>query len=761
MGPFQIATDTLFTHTTSRSPRNTSGVGARGSGKDGLALNNVIAQDVGMNKFLVLMALLCVAACLGVHANIVSQAEPLDGPIGLYYDPGRIGTVGIARVIDARTGRGLRSAYVECCAAGEGREAFIANECRADAHGFIRVPNLQPSPRWFVFQCDGYGPVSMDFVPDIVHLMPGVDVPVEVSDMFGRPIPGAAVGLCLGGGSPPPVRRCVTNDEGRAVVSCVEPTGAVCRDDSGVRDFYVLAPGLSGDYHEEVWQDGDLPISLRQRLVPTVAGRFRGPNGTPVPGIAVGSQWNRGPWVWSNESGFFIHSGRHAWGETVIVKAFDRQYELQPSELGATMDVVLPKSSQEERGRGGVRVVVRDASTLTAVTGAVIKAWCTGIVGPGKEMCTAATDSAGASILNVPEGQVELRISDDADVPSFDSQVVSVHVSSAAVSEVLVEVRSRAERMVVVEGAWDDVRLLTATENVLVSELIRCNRMVPLPCDSPFALLVTSRRGERAFQFLATPSTDVHIAAFESTRVQIRVVGADGKAALSNITIASEPDVAIDNEEVCQTDVSGAGVVWTSLEGSAFVRVQPLDSAWRSSTVRIALPKAGAGARCDMGIVTLRMTGDPQLMVLDKDGGAANGWLRVLRPGVVAKFCLAPDGGYDGMSLASGDLLQWTSSQNERCSTTWCGQSAWTVLGGSSTLHVDVVDEFGIAPKNAVVVFGDRVWRDPGSSVTIHDVETGQSELFVGADGCRGVRVPLIVSEGLQRVSVVVSRLSR
>jgi hypothetical protein len=741
-------------------------------------LSDVTRYKRFMRPIFLLVWLLYLSACTTPSgaSDQIPTIVPVKGPIGLYYDSQRPRWAGVTRVIDALTGAPLAEARVIGFAEPSYPDGKLPDHVtyNADRHGFVRIPARPRKPGWFLVEHDGYGTVAMmGYVPEFVHLMPGVDLPVEVVDPFGRPIPNARVGLCLGCGHTPDVRSAVTDARGIAVLPCTEPTTSM-GEGSGIRDIYVLAPGFGGIYEDARWRLGDLPVTVRKSFVPAVEGRIRGANGKPVPGIAIGGSLHRGPWTWTDANGEFVHIGRESQHVPLRVVDSDREFYLQPSALGRSLDIVLPATELSARPLGRVRVEVRDPSGASPVSNARVKAWLPGFMHPEDPGGYAVTDDDGVCTIEVPEGSVELRVTDCDHVPAFDPRIVELEVTRGVEASATVHVAPRIYRKVTVDGDWDDgvdddwldVDLVTPYDTVSVGSMIRSGDPVPLPAAGPFALVVAPGGFERHFVFSDVPADPIEIRGFEPTRVGIRVSDVGGRPIEARVAVSySAGDVyeVVDDPEPTVTESDGTATVLTSLVGCAFLHVEPLDDGLRSRVVHLSLPALGDGVLHEEEVVLPPVT-MPQLRLLTEDGSPVGGHIRVKRPGLVVEAELSADGGYDGIELLPGDRLEWlpamewSSTTETGCAMTWSGQALW-IPDRRATVHFDVVDEFGVQPNGLVAVVGDQVWHEYEECLVLEDMPVGPADIFVGADGCDSARVRIQLRAGSQRLQVKLGRV--
>jgi hypothetical protein len=708
------------------------------------------------------VACACATSLAPVEADVA--VEHIDGPIVLHHDESRPDWLLVTRVVDALTGKpliGARLHQVHERNQPEGGVFFSDGTWPTDGQGFARVPirGISGGRGWFFVDHEGYGPVAMmGYVASVVHLMPGVDLPVRVLDPFDRPIANAALGLCLGCGHTPDVRTATTDRNGYALLRCLEPTSQVT-EESDIRDVYVRAPGFGGPYEEAKWRLGDPPAVLRPEFMSVVRGRVVAPSGSPVAGVAIGGGLHRGPWAWSAADGSFSHVGRESRGDQLRVLAFDRDYSLRPPAADRALVVVLPTAKLGERPQGRIRVTVRDAATNAPVAGAFVDAWLPGLVHPNDPTASEVTGADGTCMVVAPAGSADVQVSDSVAVPSFDPEVMTVEVPSTGACDVAVRVTARALRTVTVAGDWRSLSLITAHGATSIEELVRDAQPVPLPTRAGFALAIDpdSQTGRR-FVFASLPAEPIALRPFAPTCVTVRIVDQRGRPVAARVDLLEQTSQAEDDERRVTTDEDGVASIATTLVGCAFLRVEPTADNLRARTVHLSLPPLGDDIRHDVGTVLARSTTSCQFRVLHANGTPAQGTVRLMRPGLVVDEKLAPDGGFDGIDLTRGDRLTLISGGRRPLSMTWTGQATWELPAHDAAIRFEVVDDLGLQPTELVALFGDRIEHERDGGLVLAELPAGDVEIFVGARRCHSARVTTRLRAGEQRNIRIVLR---
>lgn len=157
---------------------------------------------------------------------------------------------------------------------------------------------------WAVLRHPARGVVARDNVDDAIwRVARTFDVPVRITDRGGRPVPGARLGFCAGGGHAPDLVTAIADTDGVAVLRGIDPG-------SSMRDLYVQHPGLQLGGEALDWLPGGSPMELRCEPGPVVAGSLLDASGAPVGGahVCIGSR-HRGPWGRTAPDGSFTVLG--------------------------------------------------------------------------------------------------------------------------------------------------------------------------------------------------------------------------------------------------------------------------------------------------------------------------------------------------------------------------------------------------------------------------------------------------------------------
>ncbi|MCB9876009.1 MAG: carboxypeptidase regulatory-like domain-containing protein [Planctomycetes bacterium] len=148
---------------------------------------------------------------------------------------------------------------------------------------------------------------------DRCELLSGADVPVQLVDYTGRPVPRGRIELVLGCGHVPCQRTAIADAEGRAVLHDIQP--------SRHEDLFVWAAGQQfGAYRlRTTWREGSAPVVIDCVPGVEVRGRVLDATGQPVAGVRVGAKGHARPWERTDAEGNFALQGLEAWSTIEVV----------------------------------------------------------------------------------------------------------------------------------------------------------------------------------------------------------------------------------------------------------------------------------------------------------------------------------------------------------------------------------------------------------------------------------------------------------
>lgn len=727
-------------------------------------------------------------AALGLGSASLAQDDPevriesRPGPL-LYFAFGGDEPCQV-RIVDALTERPLPGALLYVVRERThptGGEFWFDSKWPADADGFVQVPGQAvPERCWILVAADGYGPLASDrrlpSTYDCVALLPGLDWPVDLRDALDQPLGDVELGLCLGCGHTPDVRVTTSDPSGRAVLRCVEPGGF---GSSNNRDLYPRGAARSPEYHSHRWQLGDPPTRLRVPASRFVRGSVRSPNGRPLPGVAITSDWrqHRGPWSSTDANGAFAPIACIDWIE---LQFGELEYTAHPPAVADTFDLTMPAAplpSGQPKAR--VTVVVQDPAGRP-LPACRVALWHVGIHSKDPaESIVVMTDASGLAVGEVVAGQLGLEVAPPTAAEVGTPPAFGVHRRDLVVGA------DQAERVVVQLSRWPTIRIRPAPGVPSVTLVTRddawsfdvepdVEREIAVPGDEPFALRsggVVVTASTRYYSFEAPPTEVVEIAPHPPTQLRLRVVDARGAPVAARVGLLDRD--ASDSGEAVPTDADGRVEMTTELVGCAFVRIVPDGPGPRRRDVHVGLPRLGEGP-LELGDVVLPEA--PALRVLRADGSAARGTFELRRPGLQLVGQLAEDGGWDGPALQAGDRVEAWLDRSQGggaaavagaadvevlripLATTLTGDGPWTLREGSARLRLTVVDDYGLFAEGAIVLYGLDAERLAHQTIELHGLPAGPCEFFVGARSCDSAKVRLVLREGEQRALDVVLR---
>lgn len=739
-----------------------------------------------MSPFAVVLAVLGCAALVPAQDDADVRIESLPGPL-LHFATNGDEPCSV-RIVDALTARPLPGALLHIVRERThpiGGEFWFESAWPADADGFVRLPgNAVPEHCWLFVGADGYGPLAAhERLPgfgDCVELLPGLDWPVDVRDVFDRPLGDVELGLCLGCGHTPDVRHATSDAAGRAVLRGVEPAGF---GTSTNRDLYPRGAGLAPEYHGRTWQLGDPPTQLRLPASRYVRGRVRSPNGRPLPGVAITSDrhQHRGPWSITDADGVFAPI---AFVDALVIPLGERQYEVRPPAVAESFELTLPAAPLPTgQPKALVTVVVQDDGGRP-LPGCRVDLWHVGVgsADPAEEVVV-TTDADGQVVAELVAGELGLVVTPPTAAwatPAFGAHRLDVVVAAAAAQRLVVSLPRWPTMRVRATAEVRAVTLVTRTDEWPLAVTPGVESAIAVPGDEAFALRVegaVAPAQTRYHVFAAPPRGVVAIAPEPATPLRLRVVDARGAPVAARVSLLDRN--AREPQEAGHTDADGRLVAATERVGCAFVRIEPDRPGLRCLELHVGLPRLGQGA-FDLGDVVL--SDAPALRVLRADGRPARGSCDVRRPGLGCVRRLADDGGWDGPAPRAGDRVavqidddvdgrqvdgrQASGGGGPDAAPVWHvpftatlqGDGPWTLRRGSARLHLTICDDYGLFADGALVLYGAEAERLSHHTVELRDLPAGVCELFVGARSCDSAKVRVTLRDGEERRLEVVLR---
>lgn len=613
------------------------------------------------------------------------------------------------RAVDVMTGAPLPNAELFLIAESNnpvrGEFAF-QQRIAADADGFMRVPlgtNGEQRRRWswLMLRAPGFGQrMEMNALEGVIELARAVDMPVQVLDPLGLPVADCLVGFCCGCGHTPDLVSARTNAGGLCTLPGID-------DREGIRDIYLEHPRLGLFYNDVDWFPGEPPAVIHPRSARAAQGIVVDHDGKPVAGAFVGDKdVHRGPWTRTAADGTFLLCG--------IVG--------EPTELWVHSD--------------GRELLIELADT------APLRLQLPPAPAPDPDRRSDFTE-----IVELPPGtrSREQTLAASPPWPAPGWPTVPVRLVDAP--------------------ADATVELTTATRTLDVAELIQRGEPVPMP-DEPFAFVLCDNRQRRTFPFTretAKAAGVVHLRWFRPTRIEGRVVDADGKPldarlALLPPTATTAPDLE-DLEEA--TGSAGAIQLSTEAEGLRLLAVIGSDRDHVTRIAPVLLPPRGDDVTVDVG--TIALVERPQYLLRDAAGELLVDWqVALLRRGFVAcdsmrSVRMQQDGHAPLPDLQPGDVLfvSRTEEQPEvvdgravhtvpaRFLVHGPGPWDFTVPAGQVAVNVRCDDD----PDATVHLYLDDLDIPLTEPLLLRGLTPGRHRCFAGAKGHRTAIVDVDVPE--------------
>ncbi|MBL8896957.1 MAG: hypothetical protein JNM84_04995 [Planctomycetes bacterium] len=711
------------------------------------------------------------------RVSYTSEVHPLRGNLALHGEESWIAT----RVVDARTKAPIPAAELHLIV---GSMTQLMGEFRswrrslADTDGFARLP-FEHSYKVLV-RAPGYAPWVDRYVNEVTELAPSETLPVVVRDWMDRPVSGALVSFCAGGGGSPDLTSARTDDRGLALLEGVSIY-------TRIRDLYVSHPDLWIAYEEGFhWVRGEAPYELRVPPGDSVSGVLCDPLGKPLGDAYVGlGLVHRGPWTRTNADGsFHLFGGFWRRGSITEIEArHDMQHVRFELLEHAPALLRLPNATGERTQHvawsstspsiGSVAFRVEDE------TGEVLGDGCVVLVGPLPSRYESRRDADSASPARLPFGRYE------ATYHAYGRSLVrtELQVTSTAPAVIVLQPTRLPTVRVGVRGFFGargdflgDVVLETRHGANDISLEISRGEPIALP-EEPFRFVLTDEhRRRRVF----TPDREAALAAgslelewFDRTLVSGRVVDRHGAPARACLALVRRlPSGHVEEDPAMRAATNGSFAWHAEAEGLHFLTMRRDEEAPISRVVPVMLPRRGNGESVEMGDLVLD---PPSPFVLALGGEAARGEIELgwWRPGWSTPedlwaFPLDAQGRWTGPDLAPGDVLQLLEPEREEnelldeqpprhdLRVTW-------LLGEKPPYHLRVpagellldVRTAGPEPDQITVAIGAEVASIGLGLNRIRRVQPGPQRIFVSASDHQTAIVELDVPETGQASATV------
>jgi len=466
----------------------------------------------------------------GERVRETSDAFPGAGPL----DADGKETMWCVRIVDALDRRPIAGALVQVPWHPNEPvvEAEVHHQCIgvADEDGWARLPlDAVRGYREYVF-ADASGYVADEHCyPDQLEcaLQRGVDVPVEVLDYTGRPVPGARIELVLGCGHVPSQRSVIADEHGRATLPDIDP--------SRHEDFFVWAPGCQyGAYQlHRTWRPGSPPVPIDVAPGITVEGRVVDAAGNPVAGVALGGRTSQ-RWTRTGPGGRFRLVGLAAWHDIVVHAP--RQLGIDDSTrtappAGVAWTIVLGAPTDGCRlgvhavGAGGepavgVRIVaVRDADGATY---------------------TGISEEPGTVTLNVPPGHY--RVMADGELGAWGKSAGGIDMVKGTPASMTLTVPRNPTVHVDASQVRDlAVGIATADCFLRLDPAEIDGKDLPVPTDRRATFRISTQEADAVrFVDVPAPGSKVVLQGPPEARLRAHFVGPDGKPTSAKLSVGAE-----------------------------------------------------------------------------------------------------------------------------------------------------------------------------------------------------------------------------
>lgn len=679
------------------------------------------------------------------------------------------------RAIDAITGNPIAGAELLLVAESNtpvGGKFTWLRKVNSDAEGFAALPVGGLKGEWLFLRAPGYGPsANMNAVASLVWpLQPALDVPVQILDWLGRPVPGARVGLCLGCGHTPDVANATADARGIAVVRGIDP-------DNGIADFYPQHPDLGIDHYDGVeWSPGDPPAFVKATYAVPVRGVVLDPDGKPVGNAFVGTKnMHRGPWTSTRADGTFQVDGSPPEDDLFVVVADrpDHEYLFElPWERPVTLR--LPVRSEDPcqvvnlarpQGRNG-ELQLRLEDTTGPLDQLVIE--LSGPL-PMRHRHSETTGEDGTAAFELATGEYEVRCRSR----SFEDHVGTVTVTAGESKRTL---RPRPLPTVRLDAPKDcTVAVMRRGQSFDVTDLVAKELPVPVPANEVFGFAIESKGDRRIVPFPAgavQKDQIVRLRFLPLTQVRASLVDGAGKAVAATVALLQRQEFLRSDEPFDVRKFTGTAVADGMVDltdtraGMHVLAVRPGRADLRPLVLAVSLPHRGEGAVLDLGVVTVPAV--PRLRVTDAAGrawaGAPPGLMRLGLHDVREKPRPTPldeQGSWLGLEPQPGDAIvvpaaHWDLGAEPDAEgvvaidvpfrTVLEGSAPWTITVPDGALRVHVTDAGG-KDVTAVLFIADRSIRVHGP-VLLRQLPAGDLIVIAASAGRKAAEARVRIRRG-------------
>jgi hypothetical protein len=548
----------------------------------------------------------------GLRAGETAFDTPLEFPGAERLDADGQERTWVVRIFDAVDRRPIAGALVQSPWHPDGGvvDAELHHQAVAitDEYGFARMPWATARIyRDYTFaDAPGYCadekclPGEADY-----ELLRGVDVPIEVIDWMGNPVPGGRVELVLGCGHVPPQRSVVTDASGRAVLPNIDP--------QRLDDFYVWSPGCQHYKYElyRKWLPGDAPVPIYVKPGGTVEGRVVDAAGAPVVAARVGAMWaaqgeSGRPWTRTDRDGRFQLVGLERWRLLAVQPppqfGLPHQLFMAPP-TGVFRTLVLGSEPATQK----VAVQVRAGEEIVDdVTVAAVR-----IDDGFTEM--ARTDEAGLAELLLPEGRFRALV--DGGLGPFGDSETAFEVGQAPRAPLTLNVpKNPTVRVDVSKVAGMGIAIATATRSRWLELPDEGTCEVPVPRGEPARFRITTDESGVPARFMDVPppGSSLVLEPLPSTTVWARFVGPDGKPVAASLSVFRPTWDAELGAGGGSEDAEASAAVITRHTGSLTWLAEPRDSSLMAQQGTL---QARPGGAIDLGEIRFAAAPPPESQV--------------------------------------------------------------------------------------------------------------------------------------------------
>ncbi|MBL8897677.1 MAG: hypothetical protein JNM84_08615 [Planctomycetes bacterium] len=696
-------------------------------------------------------------ACAFAFQDPVPAIYPVvddSGPIEVRTTAGREEQWMCTRLVDGATRAALRgriSAYIE----HEHPEPATWAPLRvaeSDAEGWVRLridDLLAERGLWLVAEAEGYAPSAemTAFPPLPWELERSVDIPLQVLDALGRPVPGARIGWHLGCGHTADSRQVHTDAEGRATMP-----GA--HGDYG--ELWITGPRILGEYNDfGAWRAGRGVHLLHCDPAPTWKGVVLGSDGRPRAGVHVGlAEYHRGPWCLTDAEGRFVLEGADTTSVAVADERTGEEHWFDLPPRGSEARFVLPPRGEDlpeierpEAENVRIRIDVPAGSPSSEVE---LEAWC-----PETRFVDRQEIEIGDELsIAWPPGRYELVFGGGKGDWREQRAVLTVPREGSAELKVALAPRKRVRMWLDPTTAFaqilpehGDVQLVTPTWRRSIEEDLQHGNSIAVPENEEWA--VRLRLFDRAHHIpssLVDANGELELSPLQPHRIRLRFADASGRSLRGRARLAKHPRGQQEYEGEAEWSPDGERVELVSWLGPGrwLLIVEAAEESWRAPRAisELELPTSTSEV-LDVGTVVLVPALERGLSLRLPDGSPAAGVRVTLRD---ERIELDEEGRQPPLEFAGpGDVVSVDLEDGVTVPLTQTleGAGPWELRWPAGELQLEVRDARGEPIPRFAVHLDGTTYEDVEGKLALRGLATGPRELIVAAQGCAPQRLTL------------------